>query len=526
MVQEFDMEEDFETLLREVAPKQRRWVSPGERVTGRVVFVGEQHANIDLGDGLDALLDLAGIVGKSGQNKLKAGDRVDAYVLRIRDRVVELTVALGKGQQNNEMLQEAVGSGVPVTGTVTAVNKGGYVVDLGGIQGFCPMGQIDVRRIEDPNTMIGQKLQFRVTDLRGRDATLSRRALMEAEREQKARQTREQLTVGALVSGTVTAVRDFGAFVDLGGLEGFVPASELGWQRVRPSDVVQAGQTVEVQVLRIEPSLDAKGRPIEKIALSMKAVGRDPFETVRDHLTPGIVLQGTVTRVEMFGAFVEIIPGVEGLVHVSAFGKRVARPSDLAQVGKTAVVSVLGIDPIQRRLALSWIAEEQLEELLDSDAGIPHNPTAARVIGVLKARTVSPRASQESLALAPSAPRAAQPPKVGSLHEVTVDKVETFGVFVSFAGHRGLVPNGELGLPFGTDGRRVYPPGTRFVAVVQEVRGDGKIRLSLKGAQDAEERAQAQEFMAQQPARPTGAAIGSLGELLLKKFGPTGTIRK
>jgi small subunit ribosomal protein S1 len=507
-------DDDFEALLRETGLQQQRRVAPGERVSGTVTFLGDAHATVDLGGGLDGLLDLAGTLGKDGKSRLRVGERVDAYVLRVRGRVVELTTHVGRGQASNEMLVDAVASGVPVEGTVTGVNKGGLEVDVSGSAGFCPLGQIDLRRVEDASVYVGQRLRFRVTDVRGRDVVLSRRALLEAEQAHRAEETRRRVEVGARLPGVVTAVRDFGAFVDLGGIEGFVPASELAWGRKKPADVVEVGQTVEVEVLRIEPALDHKGRPSEKIALSMRAIAKDPFEALLPHVPAGTVLRGIVTRVEAFGAFVEILPAVEGLIHVSAFGRRVARPSDVVQPGQDIAVQVQSVDPLQRRLSLRFVPEEQLAEV----EPVPPAPTQARILGRFQAPTA---AAEDVLAQAPSVPRMQRPAiHVGEVHEVTVDRLEQFGVFVAWEGGRGLVPKVELGLPQGMEPRRAFPVGSKFKAVVQEVRADGKVRLSRTAALNAEERADAEEFLARQNLQlpKSGAGVGSFGELLLAKL--------
>ncbi len=523
---ELPPDEDFEALLQESAGKTRRHISPGERVSGRVVYVGEKHATVDLGGGVEGLLDLAGTAGKDGKTSLKVGDTVNAFCLRYRDRVIELTASIGRGMANEAILREAAESGVPVDGTITGVNKGGYTVDVSGTEGFCPLGQMDVRRIEDPATLIGQRFKFRVTEFRGRDIVVSRRALLEAEQANRAINTRKLIQLGARLPGVVTNVRDFGAFVDLGGIEGMVPASELAWGRKRPQDVVEVGQQVEVEIIRIENGLDQKGRVVEKIGLSMRAIAKDPFEALVPYLTPGTILHGFVTRVEAFGAFVELIPGVEGLVHVSAFGKRISRPADIVAPNQEIAVLVQQVDPQVRRVSLAYIDETRLEEVLDPTAPAVPYQGPARILGKAKPKeqpAVSPDAQHaDAMNLAPSVPRMVRPAiNPGDIHEVTVEKVEAFGVFVGWEGGRGLVPNVELGIPHGTDARRSHPPGTRFRAVVQEVRSDGKVRLSKVGAQAAEERATASDFLAQQNLqlkRPKGG-MGSLGEMLMEQLG-------
>ena len=163
-------DEDFGALFEADNTKPRKRVTVGDRVSGTVLFIGTGSATVDLGDGLEALLDTVGLIGKDGEATLKPGDRVDAVVVRIRDRVVELAKTIAKGHVNLQVLADAAVSGLPVEGTITGVNKGGYLVDVSGATGFCPLGQMDTRRIADPATLVGQKMQFRVVEVRdGRD---------------------------------------------------------------------------------------------------------------------------------------------------------------------------------------------------------------------------------------------------------------------------------------------------------------------------------------------------------------------
>lgn len=516
---QFTEEEDFEALLAEAGTVKRKHLRMGDRVSGTVSHVGENSATVELTDGQEALMDLAGLVGKDGVPAIKAGDKVDAVVVRIRDRVVELARSIAKGHANLSVLQDAAISGVPVEGVVTGVNKGGYLVDVSGMQGFCPLGQMDTRRIEDPSTVVGQKTQFRVLEVRGdRDLLLSRRALLEETQAHKAAATRETLKIGLRTQGTVTRVLDFGAFVDLGGIEGMVPASELAWGRKKPQDVVEVGQVVDVEITRMEPGLDHKGRPQEKIGLSMRALARDPFEQALPALASGVILRGIVARVETFGAFVELIPAVEGLIHISAFGRRIVRVSDVVTPNQDILVQVELADPLSRRIALRFVEPDKLAEIVDTDRIPPTSIAGLRLVGWAKEGSSPAPGGSDRLNAAPRNERTVNPPPpLGGILHVTVDKIESFGVFVSWGTGRGLVPSSELGVPFGTDLRRAVPVGTEFDAVVQDVRPDGKVRLSKTAAAAAVERADADAWMATQ-ARSDSAAVGSFGELLRQKL--------
>lgn len=587
-------EESFAELFAQSQQQERRRVSPGEKVTGTVVQVGAERVIVDLGDGLDGLADLGELSERGEESAVKKGDRIELYVTRIENRVAILAKSIGKGPGARLALEEAARTGVPVEGLVAEVNKGGYVVEAAGMRCFCPMGQMDTRRIEDPKTMIGQRLQFQVAEMRGtRDVVLSRRSLLEADAAQKAAKTRQRLEVGARFTGTVTGVRDFGCFVDIGGLEGLVPASELGYGRQRPTEVVHAGQTVEVEVLRIEPP-GPKDRT-ERLTLSMRALAADPWEVAIEDLTEGDIVKGIVQRTQPFGAFVEIVPGVDGLLHVSAFGKRVGHPSEMVAPGDEIAVRIEGVDREQRRLSLSYVTPEDLAGIVGELApeAVAPAPAAAPVVEAAPA----PAAVPEKKALsavgqheggmklrrtekpgAPAAPKAApkvEPkveakpaakievkpaavtapatkprvlgrsamadrpveavtpgtapgaqrpgrraeelaaPPVGTVLDVTVDKHEIFGMFVKWAGGRGLLPATELETPKNADLRKAYPVGTVLKAAVIEVRGDGKVRLSATAATQADERNEARAWM--QTQKPAGGkGFGTMADLLAK----------
>lgn len=531
----FEGEESFAELFEESLRQKPKTVEPGMKVTGTVVSVGSQRAFLDLGGGLDGMIELGELAARGETAEVKAGDRIEAYVVRIQDRVAELAVALGKGPAARQALEDAAQSGIPVEGTITSVNKGGYVVEVAGVRCFCPLGQMDIRRIDDPATMLGQKHRFQITEWRGgRDVVVSRRVLLEEEQAAKAAETRERLEPGARFSGVVTSVREFGAFVDIGGVEGLVHASELGYGRQRPQDVVHPGQSVEVEVLKIEAGKDGKG---ERISLSMRSLEEDPFGATVDELPEGTIVEGKVMRLQPFGAFVEIVPGVEGLLHVSAFGRRIGHPSEVVSEGQAIPVRIDAVDRDARRISLSYVDASELEGIGQAEEAAPAQAapegvavrrqkasvekapvsgqvSGARVLGHGAPREVSPEAAEAPVV--DVAPQAL--PSVGTILDVTVDRIETFGVFVTWGTGRGLVPAAELGVPRGTDLRRAQPVGSTFRAVVLEVRPDGKVRLSKRGAEVAEERADAQAWMHSQQ-KPQGKGFGTLGDLLKGKLG-------
>src|SRR6201747_1038267 len=229
------------------------------------------------------------------------------------------------------------------------------------MRAFCPLSQLDLRYVENPQQFVGQKLMFKVNRLeegnrggRGPNIVLSRRALLEEEQQTKAAETREKLQVGAILNGRVTSLTTYGAFVDLGGIEGMLHVSEIGHSRTaHPQDVFTIGQEVEVQVIKIEQGKDEK-RP-ERISLSRRALESDPWNDAASRFTEGTEATGRVARLETFGAFIELAPGLEGLVHISEMGagRRLNHSREAAQQGQEVQVRVLGVDTGRRRISLS-----------------------------------------------------------------------------------------------------------------------------------------------------------------------------
>ena len=364
--------EDFAAMFAASEKGQKRRRGPrftvGDRVTGRLVSIGQQVSVIELPDGGEGTLDTVELRDDAGELVAHVGDNVDARVAALgeKDGSVVLRRAPVRGADARAGLAQAAETGLPVEGTVTGVNKGGLDVSIAGARAFCPVSQIDLRPVADPSVYVGQKLNFRITkfedDRRGPNLVVSRRALLEDEAREKATVTRASLTVGAVIPGVVSALKDFGAFIDIGGLDGLLPASEIGFQRgVRPGDVLSIGQPVTVQVLRIEKRpADQKGRNTEQITLSLKSLERDPWEDAVAQLQPGTTRRGRIARAETFGAFVELAPGVEGLLHISELGagKQLRHARDAVKPGDTVDVTVLAVDREKRRVSLGLASDE------------------------------------------------------------------------------------------------------------------------------------------------------------------------
>lgn len=491
--------EMFEAQVKDGGVPARRSVRVGEKVTGKIFQLGADTAFVSL-DGVksEAMIELRELKDDEGILRYGVGDPLEAHVIEAGARGILLSRALAKGSANMAMLAEARASGMPVEGMVLSVNKGGVEVAIGDVRAFCPISQLDIRFVEKPDQFIGEKLTFRVTEVRDRNVVLSRRALLEEEQKKLAEQTRKTLSEGKVVKGKVTGVRDFGAFVDLGGVEGMIPVSEMSHVRIgHPSEVVKVGDEVEVEIIRLEaaqPSSPDKAKHKERITLSMRSRQEDPFKAALASIKEGDRLQGKVVRLQAFGAFVELKPGVDGLVHISALSdRRIAHPRDVVKEGDVIWVAVEKIDPNEKRIGLRKISEEDAQ------------------------RPPEERPAAEAKAAKPAEP-AAPRPKVGQVVVGKVDRIEPYGVFLQFPGGKGLLPAAETGTERGTDLRKVFSLGQDVKVAILDIDASGKIRLSVTAAERAEERAELDAWQkTQKPQGGGGKGFGTLADLLKNK---------
>lgn len=350
-----DQDEDFAAMLAESergVPKAKKRPRVGDQVTGKVISIGKDAVFVDVGGKAEGVLERAQVSDPEDKLLVKLGDTIEARVVADAGGALTLRVKLGgRGPEARAELQQAQELGIPVEGLVTEVVKGGVAVDVAGVRGFCPASQIDVRFVDDLATYIGQKLLFRITRYEPRNLVLSRRALLEEDNAKLAVETRKKIEPGAVLRGKVVGFKPFGAFIDLGGIEGMLHVSELGYARVeKPEDMLSLGQEVDVAVLRIEP-----GDKGERISLSLKALASDPWRETAATLVEGARVKGKITRLQPFGAFVELAPAVEGLVHISELGagRRINHPKEVVSVGQEIEAVVLSIDLERHRIGLS-----------------------------------------------------------------------------------------------------------------------------------------------------------------------------
>src|SRR5215216_2095523 len=329
-------------------------INEGEVVRGKVVRVDKDEVLVDIGYKSEGVIPVAELSIRRSVNpadEVQIGDEIDALVMTKED--AEGRLILSKKRARFEMawkrIEGAAESGEPVDGIVIEVVKGGLILDL-GVRGFLPASLVDIRRVQDLDEFMGQTLRCKVIELnRSRNnVVLSRRAVLEEERKEVHEQILGRLQPGMIVEGKISNIVDFGAFVDLEGIDGLIHISELSWSHVNhPSEVLSVGETVRVKVLDID-------RERQRISLGLKQTQEDPWRRVLDEYKPGDALEGKVTKVVAFGAFVEIVPGVEGLVHISELADHhVESPSEVVSPGDEVRVKILEVDEERRRISLS-----------------------------------------------------------------------------------------------------------------------------------------------------------------------------
>lgn len=326
----------------------------GDVVTGHVLRIDKDEILVDIGfksEGVIPLKELSIRHDVDPNEEVKIGEEIDALVLQKEDKDGRLILSKKRAQYEKSWgrIEQMRQSGESVTGTVIEVVKGGLIVDI-GLRGFLPASLVDIRRVGDLHPFVGTQLECKVIELdRNRNnVVLSRRAFLEETQAESRKELLDSLKKGEIRRGSVSSIVKFGAFVDLGGIDGLVHVSELSWKHVDdPGEVVQVGQEVDVEILDVDTER-------ERISLSLKSTQEDPWEAFGRRNAPGDEIEGKVTKLVSFGVFVEIDEGLEGLAHISELAHRhVEAPAEVVSVGDTVKVKILDIDPKRRRISLS-----------------------------------------------------------------------------------------------------------------------------------------------------------------------------
>lgn len=448
----------------------------GEQLTGVVTMIDRKSVFVDINARSEGIIDRSELLDDEGNLTVQEGDSVTAYF--ISDRGDELKLAMTYGAKGDKAgLWDAFQGGIPVEGRVESERKGGFQVDVSGHKGFCPYSQIDIHR-QDPEAYIGEKFRFKIAeyDEWGSNLVLNRRQLLEEERAKQQEELKANLSVGDILEGKVTKLMDFGAFVDIGGIEGLVPMSHLAWGRIDDAaEVVSEGQKVKVSVLNIEWD---RGR----ISLSLKEAQGNPWDEVATKYAAGQRVEGRITKLMPFGAFVEIEAGVEGLVHISKLGasRRISHPGEVVEEGQTVEVEIENIDLDKRRISLSMQSQYGGALSPDEDTDRPQ-PVGEVVPG-------------------------------GRITGI-VQGIKHFGLFIGLPGDKtGLLHISQIDYKGGRDPegwfRNEFPEGTEIDVVVQEINGD-RISLTTAAKWDAEH---SKEDLTEYMSESGGGDFGNLGD--------------
>jgi len=343
----------FAELFQETESQPIRRLKPGQKITATIVGISKESIFLDTGGKSEGILDAAELQTDKEEQEAAIGDKLEVYFLKAKGGAQLFTISIGSGK-NTEHLEEACRSGIPVEGLVKEEIKGGFEITLGGsIRAFCPYSQMGLRRVEDAAAeYVEKRMQFLITrfEENGRNIVVSARELLELEREKLRDSLKETLTEGQTIEGVITSIREFGAFVDIGGVDGLVPISEIGWSRVENiNDYYAVDQKVSVLVKKLDWDNN-------RITLSIKGTLEDPWEEAAAKLSNGNIIMGKVVRLAQFGAFVSLEEaGVDGLIHISKLGKgrRINHPREVLEEGQEIEVQVESVDLEEKRISLA-----------------------------------------------------------------------------------------------------------------------------------------------------------------------------
>ncbi len=360
MSDDFSNHESFADLFKDDGPPKKQ-LSPGQKIKAVVVDVSQDSIFLDVGGKSEGFVDRKELEDETGDVTVETGDTLEVYFLSSARNEMLFTTKIGGGSTSLAHLEEAYRNGIPLEGFIKKEIKGGFEVTVAGkIRTFCPYSQMDIRRISDAEDYVGEHMLFKITEYKenGRNIILSRRIILEEEREEKRELLKETLQEGMTVQGVITSIQKFGAFVDIDGIEGLIPISEIGWSRIEDiQEILTEEQKVEVVILKLDWEND-------RYSFSLKQALPDPWENISQKLPVGSSHSGTVVRLTKFGAFVNLAEGIDGLIHISKLGggRRINHPKEVLDEGQTVEVKIEDIDAEQKRLSLALVGEMTAEE--------------------------------------------------------------------------------------------------------------------------------------------------------------------
>ena len=360
---ETESEEKFEELLDQSIVRPLH-INPGEKAEAEIIKISKKWVFIDLGSKSEGYIVIDEFIDDKGNITIKEGDKISAYFLSSKNNEMLFTTRLTGDKTGIEHLEEAYHHRIPVEGLVEKENKGGFEVKIAGnIHAFCPFSQMGLHRVENTDQYIGRHLTFKIMEYgeKGRNITISNRIVLEEERQKQKDTLKKSLEEGMTVSGEITSVKEFGAFVDIGGIEGLIPISEISWSRVEDiNSSLFVGQKVDVAIKNLDWEND-------KFSFSLKEILPDPWNDIGLKYPEGSSHKGKVVRLAPFGAFVTLEPGIDGLVHISDLGKekRIKHPREVLGENQTIEVKIARVDKEEKRLSLTMVSDDQDSEEID-----------------------------------------------------------------------------------------------------------------------------------------------------------------
>lgn len=480
---------DFGAMLDQHLARAKTTFKIGDKVSGRITHIDGRTVYVDINGMGDAMMDRIDVLDDGGNLTVKVGETLEGRVVSEEDGEIRLSRKLNSAALADASLWDAYQARVPVEGRVAGECKGGFEVMVGNLKGFCPYSQIDLWK-QDAAAYIGQKLLFLVREYTedGRRLVLNRRSLLEAEQKQQRQELQERLKVGDILTGRVRKIQPFGAFVCLGAVDGLIPVSELSWKRgVKPEDIVQEGQDVTVMVRDLDWEKN-------RISLSLKQTQGDPWSLVETKYLTGTEHMGTVTQLMPFGAFVELEPGIEGLIHISKLGggRRIRSAEEVVKIGDQVEVTIDNIDRERHRISL--------------------------VLNVKAVEAEEPPAPAAVTDAPPADGAAAETVAVGAEVTGTIESIKDFGVFIRLPnGKAGLLHISQMDLPDSPARLRSmynqFPAGKAIKVIVKAIEGD-RVSLTLRSMLEKDsEQVHFEEFRKTNPQAST-SAMGSLGALV------------
>ncbi len=443
-------ESSFEYLLDSYTDGMKDDIQVGDKINGKIISIGGDTVYVDTKSKVDGAVEKAELLDENGEFLYKNGDALELYVVALNESEMILSRALS-GIGGINLLEDAFENAIPVDGTVREPCKGGFHVEVLQKRAFCPVSQMDVKYVENPDDYTGKAFQFLITQFEenGRNIVVSRWKLLETELVEVRKKFFEEVTVGDLHEGKVVKIMPYGVFVELmPGIEGMIHISEISWSRsVTPGDIFNTGDPVKVKVIGI---VEADGGTPPRISLSIKQIENDPWNSINDKFYIGDSISGKVTRCMKFGAFVEIAPGIEGLVHISemSYVKRILKPEDVVNPGDIVNVIIKEIDPDKKRISLS---------IKDADG----DPWA----------DVNEKYS------------------IGQSLEGTIEKKENFGYFIKLSsGITGLLPKSRIIKSYDPSSFEKKSEGETISVKIEEIHvDDRKITLDVADSVESSE---------------------------------------